>query len=231
MNCVREYHIHIDAEWIGDRFEKFLMKELQFSLKNFAGFPTNTARHAPDRHLTYKVDNRKTFDEKFDAILNFIDLHPDSMSGYIEGEEIPRKLAILTRPFNTDILPPFKLELGSLPTGKFREDEIHITLDRDRSDPRLILSLRQMGFFSVYMDKDYGTAEIFTTQGSYRDIRTVLPLITNYLNEVGGAVNCVIKEEIIVRSWMSSLDLQLPPVISTIQAFTAASLTTSLSTR
>jgi hypothetical protein len=228
---VSEYHIHIDAEWIGDGFEKFLMKKFQFSLKNFAGFPTNTARHVPERHLTCKVDNRKTFDEKFDAILNFIDLHPDSMSGYIEGEEIPHKLAIPPRPFNTDILPPFKLELGSLPTGKFREDEIHITLDRDRSDPRLILSLRQMGFFSVYMDKEYGTAEIFTTQGSCRDIRTVLPIITNYLNEVGGAVNCVIKEEIIVRSWMSSLDLQLPPVISTIQAFTAAPLTTSLSTR
>lgn len=228
---MNEYHIHIDAEWISPSFEKFLMEKLQFSLKNFAGFPANTARHAPDRHLTYKVDNRKTFDEKFDAILNFTDLHPDSMSGYIEGEEIPRKLVIPTRPLNPDILPPFKLELGSLPTGKFREDEIHITLDRDRSDPRLILSLRQMGFFSVYMDKDYGTAEIFTTQGSCRDIRTVLPLITNYLNEVGGAVNCVIKEEIIVRSLMSSPDLQLPPVISTIQAFTAAPLTTSLCTR
>jgi hypothetical protein len=227
----REFHIHIDAEWIGDNFEFFLMDKLRFFLKNFAGFPVNTARHAPERHFTYKVDNHKIFHEKFDAILNFINYHPDSMSGYIEGEEIPHKLAIPTRPFNADILPPFKLELGSLPTGKFREDEIHITLDRDRSDPRLILSLRQMGFFSVYMDKDYGTAEIFTTQGSCRDIRRVLPLITNYLNEVGGAVNCVIKEEIIVRSWMSSPDLQLPPVISTIQAFTASPLTTSLCTR
>lgn len=227
----KELHIHIDAKWLSGEFEIFLMEKLRFSLKNFTDFPTNTARHAPERHLTYKVDNRKTFDENFDAILNFVDLHPDSMSGYIEGEEIPRKIAIPTRPFNPDILPPFKLELGSLPTGKFREDEIHITLDRDRSDPRLILSLRQMRFFSVYMDKDYGTAEIFTTQGSCRDIRTVLPLITNYLNEVGGAVNCVIKEEIIVRSWMSAPDLQLPPVISTIQAFTAAPLTTSLCTR
>jgi hypothetical protein len=231
MNNNREFHIHIDAKWLSDEFEKVLIEKLQFYLKNFSGFPINMARYAPDRHLTYKVDNVKTFHEKFDEILNFVNHHPDSMSGCIEGEEIPRKIAIPTSPFNPDILQPFKLERGNLPTGKFREDEIHITLDRDRSDPRLILSLRQMGFFSVYMDKDYGTAEIFTTQGSGRDIRTVLPLITNYLNEVGGAVNCVIKEEIIVRSWMSSPDLQLPPVISTIQAFTAAPITTSLCTR
>jgi hypothetical protein len=231
MNNNREFHIHIDARWLGDEFEKVLMEKLQFYLKNFSEFPISTARYAPDRHLTYKVDNRKVFEEKLDVILNFINYHPNSMSGYIEGEEITHKLVIPPRPFNTDILPPFKLELGSLPTGKFREDEIHITLDRDRSDPRLILSLRQMGFFSVYMDKDYGTAEIFTTQGSCRDVRRVLPLITNYLNEVGGAVNCVIKEETIVRSWMSSPDLQLPPVISTIQAFTADPITTSLFTR
>ena len=214
---MREYHIHIDAEWVSDKFEKFLIGELQFLLKNFTGFPANTARHAPERHFTYKVAEGKAFNEIFDALLHFLANHPDSMSGYIEGEFIPGEVVISAHDFNPNILPPFKLELGRLPEGKFREDEIHITLDRDNSDPRLISSLRQMGFFSVYMDKDYGTAEIFTTQGSYHDIQTVLPLITNYLNQVGGAVNCVIKEERIVRSWMSAPEITLPPVITSIQ--------------
>ena len=212
-----EFHIHIDAAFLEGSFEIILMDKFGFSLKNFAEVPADSQRHTPSHHLTYKSQDSREFHRTFDSIESYLTQHPKTIIGYIEGEYIPERIQIPNSEFNPSFTVPFKLELGSLPTGKFREDEIHITLDRDRSDPQLILSLRQMGFFSVYMDKDYGTAEIFTTQGSYHDIQTVLPLITNYLNQVGGAVNCVIKEERIVRSWMSAPEITLPPVITSIQ--------------
>ena len=234
-----KFHIHIDVDATFDvhnallyeYFEIFLMKELGFSLKNFSGVPADSHRHAPERHLTHKTQDSRAFYRIFDSIESYLTQHPKAMTGYIEGEYIPERIQIPDSEFNPNVAVPFKLELGSLPTGKFREDEIHITLDRDNSDPRLISSLRQMGFFSVYMDKDYGTAEIFTTQGYYHDIQTVLPLITNYLNQVGGAVNCVIKEERIVRSWMSAPDITLPPVITSIQQLAVAQPTHQLCVR
>jgi hypothetical protein len=196
---IKEFHIHIDASFLEQSFEDFLRSSLQFSLKNFAGVHPDSQRHAPDHHLTYKTQISKDFQETFAEIESYLDNHPDCLTGYVEGEYIPGEISISHSKFDPEVAPPFQLERGSLPAGEFREDEIHITLDRDRSDPRLLLVLRQMGFFSVYMEKSYGTAEIFTTQGSYKNIQSILPLLIDYLNHAGGAANCVVKEERIVN--------------------------------
>jgi hypothetical protein len=212
--AMQEFHIHLDAQWIAKDFQVFLLVNEGFSLKNFSGFPDNLMRHAPEVHLTRKMDNAHDFHQIFDTIQTYLENHSESMAGYVEGEYIPGEISIPNCEFNPDFPVPFVLELDELPSGLFREDEIHITLDRDKSDPRLLLALRQMGFFSVYMDKDWGVAEIFTTQGSFNHIsKSVLPSIIDYLSKAGGAVNCVVKEERIVRSWMSSPDIKRPPVI------------------
>ena len=226
-----EFHIHIDAVSLEQSFELALMNDLGFSLKNFLKEPTVTQSYAPDRHLTYKTQDRRESNHTFKAIKSYLDRYPNGMEGYIEYECIPERILISNSEFNTEVAIPFKLEFGSLPEGKFREDEIHITLDRDRSDHRLRDSLKQMGFSPAYMKKDYGIAEILTIQGSRKDIEIVLPLITNYLKQVGGAVNCVIKEERIVRSWMSAPDITLPPVITSIQQLAVAQPTHQLCVR
>jgi hypothetical protein len=222
----QEFHIHIDAKNINTQFEEILIEQYSFEHKNFIQRQDFNLSHVPETHLTYRTTESDRSSQIFRDIHNYLEQSSDAMVGYVEYEFIPEKIPIKYQIFNPDVTTPFQLELGNLPVGTFREDEIHITLDRDNSDPRLLESLRRIGFFSALRQKDYGIAEIFTTQGSYLNIQQVLPLITNYLNEVGGAVNCVIKEERIVRSWMSSPDLKLPPVISTIQAFTADPLTT-----
>jgi hypothetical protein len=209
-----EFHIHVDAAFIEQGFEGFLLNTLGFSLKNFSVIPTESERHAPEHHLTYKIADAKTFHRQFDAIEQYLKQHPDAMEGYVEGEHIPGEIQIPHREFNPEVLIPFTVELSNLASGEFREDEIHITLDADLSDPRLLLSLSQMGFFSVFMDKAYGKAKIFTTQGSCRNIREILPWLTSYLENVGGAANCVVKEERILRSWLSSPDVKRPPTIS-----------------
>jgi hypothetical protein len=73
-----------------------------------------------------------------------------------------------------------------------------------------------MGLFAAYLPKPYGTAEIFTAQGSKKQIQTILPLLLEYLEKAGGAVDCSIKEERVADWWMSHPDLRLPPVIASI---------------
>jgi hypothetical protein len=222
----QESHIHIDAKSINSQFEKILVEKYSFDYKNFIQRQDLNPSHAPETHLTYKTTNPNQASQIFKDIHTYLNQNPNSMIGYVEHEYIPGKILIESRTFNPDVPLPFQLELGDLEIGAFREDEIHITVDRDNSDPRLLESLRQIRFFSALRQKDYGIAEIFTTQGSYQDIQKVLPMIVSYLNQAGGAATCVVKEERIIHSWVSSLDYKLPPVIKSIQTSSIPQLAT-----
>jgi hypothetical protein len=221
-----ESHIHIDAKNIKPQSEKLLIEKYGFVHKNFIQRQDLNPSYAPETHLTYKTTNPNQASQIFKDIHTYLEQNPDSMTGYVEHEYIPDKISIEYKTFNPDVPLPFQLELGKLPVGTFREDEIHITLDRDNSDRRLLESLRQIGFFSALRQKDYGIAEIFTTQGSYQDIQKVLPMIVSYLNQAGGAAACIVKEERIIHSWVSSLDYKLPPVIKAIQTSSIPQLAT-----
>jgi hypothetical protein len=221
-----EFHIHIDAKNITRQFEKILVQECSFDHKNFIQRQDLNPSYAPETHLTYKTTNSNQASQIFKDIHTYLEQNPDSMTGYVEHEYIPEQISIEYKTFNPDVPLPFQLELGDLGIGAFREDEIHITVDRDNSDRRLLESLRQIGFFSALRQKDYGIAEIFTTQGSYQDIQKVLPMIVSYLNQAGGAATCVVKEERIIHSWVSSPDYKLPPVIKAIQTSSIPQLAT-----
>jgi hypothetical protein len=222
----KEFHIHIDAKNINTQFEKILIEQYSFEYKNFIRRQDLNPSHAPETHLTYKTTDSNRSSQIFRDIHNYLEQNPDSMIGYLEYECIPEKISIEYRTFNPDVPLPFQLELGDLGIGAFREDEIHITVDRDNSDRRLRESLIQIGFFPASRQKDYGIAEIFTTQGSYQDIQKVLPMIVSYLNQAGGAATCVVKEERIIHSWVSSPDYKLPPVIKSIQTSSIPQLAT-----
>jgi hypothetical protein len=221
-----ESHIHIDAKNIEYQLEKLLIQKYGFDHKNFIQRQDLNPSYAPETHLTYKTTNANQANQIFKDIHTYLEQNPNSMTGYVEYEYIPEQISIEYRTFNPDVPLPFQLELGDLAIGAFREDEIHITIDRDNSDPRLLESLRQIGFFSALRQKDYGIAEIFTTQGSYQDIQKVLPMIVSYLNQAGGAAACIVKEERIIHSWVSSLDYKLPPVIKSIQTYSIPQLAT-----
>jgi hypothetical protein len=162
------------------------------------------------------MSDSKKFKALFDRIVERAKA-PQTMKGYIEGEFVPLDRDLAPRPFDASVPVPFKLQRGFLPPGTFRETEVHITLDRDRSEPRLLWNLLEMGLFAAYLPKTYGTAVIFTAQGSRAHIDALLPSLTAYLERAGGAVECSIKEERIAHWWMSEPDLPLPPVVESIQ--------------
>jgi hypothetical protein len=220
----QKFHIHIDAKELDPQLERILLKECSFDYKNFIQRQDSKPSYAPETHLTYKTTELSRSKQVFEKIRNYLEQNPMSMIGYVEYECVPEEFFIDYQDFNPNIMLPFRLSLEDLPTGGFREDEIHLTLDRDNSDQRVIKSLREMGLFSALRQKDYGVAEIFTVQGSCSNIQRILPMLITYLKQAGGVAKCTVKEEIIMRHWISSPDYKLPPIIQDIQEISSSKL-------
>lgn len=207
-----EFHIHVDARTLGAEVERTLVAEHGFDPTDFSGHPPGIVHFEPNHHLTLKLRDGREFRERFDRASAY--LKSTSIVGYLEGEHIASDLDIPTKPFDAVVAPlSLRLTLEQLPCGTFRETEIHVTMDRDRSDPRLIEILCKTGMFAAYLPKVYGTAVVFTVQGDRRTIAQLLPVITDYLMAAGGSVGGSIKEERVICWWLSGDDIELPPVV------------------
>jgi hypothetical protein len=216
MKIMSAFHIHIDAVNISPAFEEYLTKELRFWRSDFSGSPDSANAFFPVNHFTHKPETSKDFRTAFDRLLTYVKTQ-DAMKGYIEGEFIAVQKHIEEKPFDSSVSAPFKLNRTRLAPGTFRESELHITLNKDRSNPALIRSLVDMGLFSAYIPKPYGTAQIFTAQGSRTHVQLIVQSLSEYLDNAGGAVDCNLKEERIADWWVSEPNLQLPPVIGSIE--------------
>jgi hypothetical protein len=209
------FHIHVDAQALSQDFERRLVSDYGFWRSDFSGHPEGIEHYEPPHHLTQKMVAGKEFRKMFDDIVSHVKGR-DAIKGYLEGEYIALDKDLAVRPFDPSVSVPFKLELAFLPPGTFRESEVHVTMDRDRSHPQLLSNLIEMGLFAAYLPKPYGTAVIFTAQGSRAKIDAVVPAVMDYVERAGGAVECSVKEERIVNWWMSESNLPLPPVVDCI---------------
>jgi hypothetical protein len=212
MKC---FDLHIDATAINTRFENFLIRECGFWRNDFCGHPEGVEGHEPDHHLTLQLYKGKEFRKMFDKVVGYAHSNR-SMTGYIEGELVALDVDVPVRPFACDVPMPFIIETGKIAAGTFRESEIHVTMNRDASDCWLRANMLKMGFFSAYLPKEYGVAEVFTVQGSRRQIDAVLPRVRAYLENVGGSINCSIKEERVADFWLSAPHVHRPPIIKRI---------------
>lgn len=209
------FHIHVDAAEIQPSFEQYLAQS-GFVRTDFAGHPGNADGFEAPNHLTLKLYDSAEFRKKFDEVQAQASA-THGIRGYLEGEFIPVDRDLEARPYQGNVEPPFRVTSQPIEPGSFRETEIHITLDRDRSDPRLLASLTEMGFFSAYMHKSYGVAQIYTVQGSRAQVDQLLPRVIAYLEDCGGTATCSVKEERVARWWLSNPSVALPPVIANIE--------------
>jgi hypothetical protein len=210
------FHIHIDAQELSGDFERRLIEHFGFWRSDFCGHPEGFEHYEPPHHLTQEPSTSREFRDLFEKVLPLAQA-TGAMRGYIEGEFVALDQDLSPRPYDPSVPAPFKLRRTFLPQGTFRESEVHVTLDRDRSHPALLKELLDMGLYAAYLPKDYGTAEVFTAQGSRPDIDAILPPLLGYLERVGGSVECSVKEERIANWWTSNSALPLPPVISSIE--------------
>jgi len=213
-----QFHIHVDAITLSQCFEEHLVGDLGFWRSDFCGHPEGVEHFEPPHHLTKKLTSSSEFRNMFAALVSFAENHAP-MRGYLEGEFLAFDEDLEDRPFDPSVKLPFRIRKTTLPAGVFRESEIHIVLDRDRSDPRLVLSLMNMGLYTAYIPKAYGTAQVFTVQGSKAKILSLVDPLKTYLGNAGGIVNGSIKEERIAAWWLSEPSLTLPPVIGEIEWF------------
>ncbi len=211
---MRKFHIHVDAQFLSPADGKMLIDRFGFEENNFTGHPANIIHFEPNQHYTFKCTNGQEFDKTFRATQQF--LARTDMRGYLEGEYIPTDLDITPGPFNPEVPLSLKIGLTQLPPDSFRATELHVVLDKDRSDPCLIEHLCQTGLYGAYLPKSYGTALVLTAQGSRVLVGEVLRVLTIYLQAAGGGVNCSIKEERIIRWWKSHPDIPLPPVVNSL---------------
>jgi hypothetical protein len=209
------FHIHVDAMKLSSGFEKFLISNLGFWRSDFGGHPDGQPRYEPLHHLTQEPSDGPEFRRLFDQVLRQLEAG-GQMDGYVEGEYVPLDIDIPEVPYDPTVPPPFRVELGPLPSGSFRESEVHVTLDRDTSDPRLTGVLTEMGLYSGYLPKAHGVAQVLTVQGSRNDIDAIKEPMLAYLRAAGGGRNASLKEERIVNWWTSGPDVILPPVIQRI---------------
>jgi len=208
------FHIHVDATSLKPAFESFLL-ENGFVRTDFAGHPEGADAFEAPNHLTLKLTDSVAFQQSFDRVIAKAE-ETSGLDGYVEGEFIPLDADIPDRPYREGVAAPFRADSGNIEPGSFRETEIHVTLDRNRSDRRLLDALTRMGFFSAYMNKPYGVAQIFTVQGSRGQIDRLLPKLLEYLEACGGTSHCSVKEERVAKWWLSSDSVSLPPVIKKI---------------
>lgn len=210
------FDIHVDATELSADAEWFLTQEMKFWRSDFCGHPEGAEAYEPPHHLTIKPSTGKEYSEAFDRVRDYFKANPGSIRGYIEGEFFAFDEDLLSNPFSSTVKPPFYVKTGCIPAGNFRESEIHVTMSRDKSDPRLFKLLMEMGFFAAYLSKDYGVGQVFTVQGTKQQIQDLLNPLFKFLDEIGGSHACSVKEERVVGWWMSEPGLPLPPVIKEI---------------
>lgn len=209
------YHLHLDATVLPEELDQELAERFGFAKTDFCGHPPNYQHFEPVAHRTRKFDGAKELTGVFDELVGTIGSR--GFVGYIEAEYIRSETHFASDPFQEGIEVPFRIERRRLrgpPEETFRQTELHLTLDRDLSDPRLIASLLKAGLYGAYIPKADHVALVLTAQGYKRDIEPLAARMLWYLENVGGIVRGRFKEERAIRHALIGVSpADLPEII------------------
>lgn len=162
-------------------------------------------------HYTLKTQDSRVFKTSFENIVG--KLHDTDFAGYVEGEFIAYDQDVSYEPGRNDSLDGIITKFASLPAGGFRETELHITLRKTEQIVPVTNALRKIGFFSAFMDKTFGLAEILTLQGSKDAVMAIEGIVIDYLRSRKEIENCSIKREDVARYWLSTADIKRAPTL------------------
>ena len=193
------YHIHIDATLMPDSLYKYVKEELGFYDHHFIGHPQGYRYFAPKAHLTFKPQTAQEFSKVWKQLEERT--KQTDFIGYLEGEWIRSDLQI---PYKLPILLPVPFQISRRrllggPLENFRQAEIHLVMDKDASDQKLIKKLLEAGLYGAYLPKKDHTAIVLTMQGYRKDIDPLAQRLLLYLNETGGAEKASLTEERAIR--------------------------------
>jgi hypothetical protein len=195
------YHIHVDASAISEDLHTQIKNSLFFIDDNFLDLPQKGySVFVPKAHLSKKIPSKQEFDETWNILEKMVNMK--NLTGYLEAEFIKNFDAIPSKPY-IRVKPPFTIHrrtLNGSPNEIFRQSEIHIMMDADRSEKRLITDLLDAGFYGGYYQENDKKGVVLTIQGFTKDIEPLYKVLQQYLEKTGGAVNCFIEMELTVHS-------------------------------
>ncbi len=212
------FHIHIDTKTESPEIHS-AAKDIGFYEHNFSGHPAGYVHFEPTRHSSIKISDRMEFQKKWKALQTLM-RSDKNVAGYIEGEYIPTDVPIAPKEVTQFKLPEFNIvrrRLSAALGEKFRETELHVVMDFDKSDQRVITGLLDAGLYGALLNKQDHRAIILTAQGSNKIIKPLIQEIRSYLEHVGGVVHGSIKEERALLYELYNMEVEaLPEVVDKI---------------
>ena len=211
------YHIHVDARSMPLELSKYALVSLGFTETNFSGHPDGFRHFEPNIHLTLKIATSEEFKSAW-MLLEQKAAHT-GLVGYLEGEYIRTDEIFEEKPYQKVPVPFYikRRRLAGPPQESFREAELHLVMDKDRSNPTLIRKLLESGLYGAYMPKGDHTAVVLTIQGFREDISAIAASLRGFLRQSGGAYRCTLKEELAIRHRLFGVDpIELPEIIAAI---------------
>jgi hypothetical protein len=211
-------HLHIDLfadlpAWLVE----FLIKMGFWNASFKNPYPDG---HVGPKHIwTYKSTDEYECDVRWKALLG--PGRPIEVPGFMERERIVLDTQIETdHLFDPHVDKPFMLERYRLPEGGFKESEIHVTLDRNASDPRVMEWFVSMGMVPAIMPKQRTDgssydALILTATGDKREIARVVKELRDVIPKLGGIKGCSIKFEVMEGHLLFGgfTTARLPPIV------------------
>jgi len=217
MQYAHEHEIHADLEGTCSPGFVAALKALGFYDDRFIHPEGGRTPFVPLCHLTIRPANGSEQRQLFQKARDLAISYGKEVEGYLESEVAHVISGFAEMEFNPSVRLLAKVETTFLPAGCFREDEIHVQFDKDRTHPRIAQEFQGAGWRQAFCPEEYGTGDIWTVQGTRLQIEELLPMTLSYLNQVGGLASCAVRREVVAHWWMSRPDLPLPPVIAAIQ--------------
>jgi len=197
------YHIHLDGMYrISLKPREPLRVALEacgFTQDSFCGHPPDYPSFEPQYFFTHKTHDRDEHQE----IWRFVCALPFQLGfmGYAEAEYVKSDEHLPYHPF-TEQAPPFQITRRRLDVGEWRKTELHLVMDKDKSDPQLIKFLLDAGLYGAYLKKQDRTFIVLTMQGMLTEMEPLIKSVKEYITTAGGAFDCTLKEEIAIGCFL-----------------------------
>ncbi len=211
-NNKRLFHLHVDGLCLPLAAAEYMATSV-FEETPFCKEMMGDGFEAP-HHFTLKTTDPRTFKSTFEDTVAY--LSKTEFEGYVEGECIAYDMDIehsISEPVSLENLSP---EFSDLNPGEFRETELHITL-KHHENHKAVAALKRIGFFSAFMDKPFGLAEILTVQGSKRAIGALENHVIRFLQSRDDISDCSIKREDIAKFWLSDPNVKRAQVMQDLE--------------
>jgi hypothetical protein len=202
------FHIHIDGQCVPPPALEAIAR-LPVAETPFRRDLMSDGFEAPF-HYTHKTTDSRRFKEVYHECCNA--LKGTGFEGYVEGECLAYDDVISQTAISGTDLRTINVEFQELADGAFRETELHVAFERG-SDDEAVVELKQLGFFSAFMDKAYGVSEILTLQGQMQPVLAIEEPIRAYLRSRKSLRHCSIKREDIARFWLTRQDIKRAPIL------------------